>query len=216
MSALQTLRFAGDWISSGSLLLATLLFVPICEKLSGRHQQGPRLTKLWFLLLVAGLVLVVPVSTFPAYWETGILGQHRTVNVAYFAFLILWFLATSMWLASGHRLASSLKSLCRDWRLPVAVLLIASLALTRNSYALELDLISGRLAEFNRGMRGRYAALLACQERGQRSCDIDALRSKPASFYVLDVSSDPTDWVNVSYARYFGVSEVRLKNGGHP
>ena len=93
MSALQTLRFVSDWASSGTLLLATVVFAPMAAKLLGQHAQNPRRARWGFWLSVAGLLLVVPLGVFPAYWETGILGQHRTVNAAHFVFLILWFMA---------------------------------------------------------------------------------------------------------------------------
>ena len=37
------------------------------------------------------LLFVIFFSSFLPYWVSGILGQHRTLNVAYFMFIILWF-----------------------------------------------------------------------------------------------------------------------------
>jgi hypothetical protein len=210
MSALQTLRFVGDWASSGSLLLATLLFAPLARKLWSRSAQTPRIAKAAFWLSVAGLVLVVPVGVFPAYWETGILGQHRTVNTAHFAFLLLWFLAVSMWVVSGNRHAAALTSFGREWRVPLAFLLFAALALTRNSYALGVDFVDGRFQAFHREMAAREQALGECRASARTICEIGAIRTRPASFFVLDISADSHDWVNVAYARYFGLDEVRL------
>ena len=216
MSALQTLRFVGDWAASGSLLLATVIFVPIADRLCGPLSQNPRLIRHCLWMSAAGLLLVVPISVFPAYWETGILGQHRTVNVAYFAFLILWFVTVSLWMAlmalmaSGDARQGALRSFAEQWRVALAGLLVAALALTGNSYALDLDLVSGRLAGFDRELTGRDAALGACRDRGERICGVAPIRHRPASFFVLDISADPHDWVNVAYAGYFAVGEVRL------
>ena len=210
MSALQTLRFAGGWASSGSLLLASAVFAPVADRLCGRLSQYPRLVTQGRWMTAAGLLLVVPISVFPAYWETGILGQHRTINVAYFAFLAVWFIALSLWMASGSPRANALRSFGRAWRPLLASLLIAALALTGNSYALGLDLISARLADFDREQTRRRAALQACRERGEPTCIIGPVQTKPASFFVLDISSDPHDFVNVAYARYFGIAAVRL------
>jgi uncharacterized protein DUF6056 len=210
MSALQTLRFVSDWASSGSLLLATVVFAPMAAKLWDGRAQNPQRVRQGFWLSVAGLLLVVPVSVFPAYWETGILGQHRTVNTAYFAFLILWFIGVSLWMASGSERASALRSFGHQWRLPLALLLLVALALTRNSYALGLDFVEGRFAAFHREMEARERTLRQCRDAARTSCEIEAIRTKPASFFVLDISPDPHDWVNVAYARYFGLAEVRL------
>jgi hypothetical protein len=212
MTALQTLRFTSVWASSGALLLATVLFVPLADALVRRHLPEPRRAARYLRLSLTGLLLVVPIAVFPAYWETGILGQHRTVNTAFFAFLILWFVTVAMWLASGTRPANAVKLFGYQVRLPLAVLLLTSLALTGNSYVVGFDLISGRFAAFDREMDRREATLEACRDRRQATCDIEAIHVRPASFYVVDVSPDPANWVNVSYARYFKVSEVRLKN----
>jgi hypothetical protein len=212
MSALQTVRFAGDWASSGSLLLATVLFAPLAAKLWGRHAEHPQRAAQGLWLSLAGLLLVVPISVFPAYWETGILGQHRTVNVAHFVFLVVWFMAVSLWITwkSTSTRVDALRSFGREWRLPLAVVLLAALALTRNSYALGLDFFEGRFTAFDRGMTVRERTLDACRRASAMTCAIDALHAKPASFFILDISADTRDWVNVAYARYFGLAEVRL------
>jgi hypothetical protein len=88
--------------------------------------------------LAAGLLLVIPAAVFPAYWETGLLGQHRTVNTAYFAFLVLWFTATAIWVAGDGRHAHALRQFSNQFRVPLAILLLAALAVTHNSYALGL------------------------------------------------------------------------------
>ncbi len=103
MTVLQTIRFSIDWLSGGALLLATILFVPLAARWAAAWPKESRRATQIMWLSVAGLVLVIPAAVFPAYWETGILGQHRTVNSAYFAFLVLWFVAVAMWLASGSR-----------------------------------------------------------------------------------------------------------------
>jgi len=214
MTALQTLRFSVDWVSSGALLLATVLFVPLAAKWAQSWAPQPSRRRSLLIWLAAGLLLVIPAAVFPAYWETGILGQHRTVNTAYFAFLVLWFTATAIWVAGDGRHPRALRQFSNQFRLPLAILLLAALAVTRNSYALGLDLVSGRLATFSREMTSRDAALRACHERGDQTCHLEGIQARPASFLVLDVSTDPRDFVNESYARYFGVREVRLVSGG--
>jgi hypothetical protein len=211
MTALQMLRFSSDWVSSSALLLATVLFLPIAAKLSQQWSWDPSRARQYLWLLVIGLVLVIPAAVFPAYWETGVLGQHRTMNVAYFVFLGLWFLAIAAWFATNRKPAGPLRAVGDQFRIPIAVLLIAVLALTRNSYALGLDLVSGRLTSFAREIDGRQATLEACARQGRQMCEIPAIQNKPVSFYIVDVSTDPHDWVNMSYARYFGLGEVHLQ-----
>jgi hypothetical protein len=181
----------------------------------GREAPNPQRTRQGLMLSAAGLLLVVPISVFPAYWETGILGQHRTVNTACFVFLVLWLVGFSLWTASGSRRAIALNTFAREWRVALVLLLLVSLALTRNTYALGLDFATGRFSDFDRQMTAREAALAACRDGAgaapKADCEVDAITVKPATFFVLDVSSDARDWVNVAYARYFGLAEVRLR-----
>ena len=208
MTALQTVRFVGGWVSSGPLLIASALWMGHADRFAGLVDRARARVPL--LLCCAGIALAVPISVFPAYWATGILGQHRTVNTAYFVFLIFWFAGLALWSVSGGKSARAVQAFARELGVPLAVLLVVSLGLARNSYALGEDLARGRLASFDREMSERDRALRECRLTGQRPCDIAAIQTVPASFFVLDVSADPRDWVNVAYARYYGLSEVRL------
>jgi hypothetical protein len=209
MTSLQTIRFLGDWLSSGPLLVASALWVASADR--ARSLVDQKHVRMYLAGCLAGLLLVVPMSAFPAYWATGILGQHRTMNTAYFAFLLLWFAGIGLWSASGSRYAAAVRTLGRELRVPLVVLLLASLALTHNSYALGSDFVSGRFAAFDREMLERERALRDCRDTSRTTCDIAAIRAIPASFFVLDIAPAARDWVNVAYARYFGLSEVRLR-----
>jgi hypothetical protein len=90
-------------------------------------------------------------------------------------------------------------------------LLLVSLAFTHNSYTLASDLVSGRLIAFDREMLERESTLRECRIAGDTICDIEPIRTIPASFFVLDASRDARYWVNNAYARYFGLTQVRLR-----
>jgi hypothetical protein len=208
MTSLQTARFLGDWVSSGPLLIASALWLTHAGRFARLVDRLQ--TRVPLLICLAGIVLVVPMCAFPAYWATGILGQHRTVNTAYFAFLVFWFAGLALWSVSGSRGARAAQALGAELRIPLLVLLVVSLALTRNSYGLGADLLAGRLAAFDREMRERDRTLRECRLAGYRTCDIAAVQTVPTSFFVLDISENPYDWVNVAYARYYELAEVRL------
>jgi Family of unknown function (DUF6056) len=211
LTALQTIRFLTAWVSSGPLLIASMLWLPHASRVMPGLAPGSRRVRL--MLCLAGLLLVVPAAAFPAYWATGVLGQHRTMNTAYFAFLILWFAAVGLWSASNSRRAGALRAVAGELSAPLTLVLLLSLALTHNSYAVGADLMSGRFARFDQDMRERDRLLRQCREVGRASCDIDPVSTVPRSFFVLDVASNPGDWVNVAYARYYRVAQVRLRPG---
>jgi hypothetical protein len=211
MTVLQTVRFGATWATNGPLLLATLLFLPVAAKWTGGQLADSRWSRPYFLMAAVGLLLVIPMAVFPVYWETGILGQRRTINVAYCVFLVLWFTAAAMWLASGSTRAYIAQAFAESARLPLTILLVASLALTGNSYIVGADLVSKRLANFDRQMHARYDALQACAVHGDAVCTIDPIDDPPGSFVMIDGSSDPNDWVNRAHARFFNLPEVVIR-----
>jgi hypothetical protein len=207
MTALQTARFLATWISSGPLLIASMLWLSHGNRLAPALPRG----RASLVLCVLGLLVVVPLAAFPAYWTTGVLGQHRTMNTAYFAFLILWFAALGLWSASDSVRANVVGAVAREFRIPLTLVLLVSLALTQNSYAVGSDLLSGRFTRFDQRMRQRNLTLRQCRDAGRATCELDPLDTIPASFFVLDISAEPRDWVNVAYARYYGIAQVRLR-----
>jgi uncharacterized protein DUF6056 len=209
MTALQTVRFTADWWTDGSLLLASLIYLPLGVELVRAAPDVQALgrghTPLW---LLAGTIAVIPLAIFPPYWASGDLGQHRTISVAYCIFLPLWFAALTAALAAGWLPAPGRWLADRRIQVIVFVLLIVSLAFTRNGYRVAFDFASGRPAAFDREMSARLADLRACTATPARPCVIPTLRAKPESFSLPDISSDPADWVNAGYASYFGLARV--------
>jgi hypothetical protein len=207
---LQTVRFAADWATSGSLLLATLLMLPLAAALPVGATPLTSISRRGAVVAVIGAVATIPIVVFPPYWATGILGQHRTVGVAYVLFLVLWFVAVTACIASGWLPTPSGWIVDRRVRITAGVLLVASLALTQNGYRVAVDLVSGRPAALDREMSERYLTLERCARSMPQPavCTVPPIVARPETLFVLDVSSDPSDWVNAAYASYFGVSRV--------
>ncbi len=141
------------------------------------------------------------------------LGQHRTVNLAFFAFLITTFVAIATALRTEHPLTSAVGRFSEEWRRPVALLFVIGVACTGNTYVVGADLLSGRLRRYDVAMQQRYQELERCQQTPDRVCELTPLGDRPSSFVINDVSSATADWVNVAYSHYFGVSSVRAQSG---
>lgn len=205
---LQTLRFGATWVASGPLLLATVLFVSTIGR--WRESQGAAVrSQRWWPALAVGMLILIPAATFPAYWETGTLGQHRTVDVAYFVFLVLWFVAAGLWADGASPAARTLREFGEAWRLPLAAAFVAGVAFTANGYEVGSDLASRRLARFDAELTERYAQLDACRRRQAPLCEVPPLADKPESFAFTDVSPNPSNFVNAAYARYFHAPAVQ-------
>ena len=209
MTALQTVRFAADWSTAGSMLLATLVYLPLGGELV---RATPRIRALGrrstALCLFAGTFAIIPLTIFPPYWASGELGQHRTISVAYFLFLPLWFTSLTAALAAGwvsvpeHWLTER-----RVWHAAL-ILLVLALGFTHNAYGVAADFAYGRPVAFDREMSTRFSHLRACTVTPERPCVIPPLSVKLESFLLPDISSDSSHWVNDAYATYFGLRQV--------
>jgi hypothetical protein len=193
-------------------MLASLLYLPVGTELARAAPAFASMTRRTAAALMLGAVLTIPIATFPAYWSTGILGQHRTISVAYFVFLLLWFAALTAAISVGWLPTSSSWFMNSRVRQGAGALLVASLMFKGNGYRLATDFAYGRPQTFDSEMSSREAALRACASTPTRDCAIAPLTTSPESFSVLDLSTDPNDWVNRACAEYFGVAHVVVKS----
>jgi hypothetical protein len=211
LTALQTVRFGAEWTTSGPLILASLLYLPTGASLARRTPIFRAMTRFDVATLALCACLTIPIAVFPPYWATGVLGQHRTTSVTYMVFLLVWFTVLTAVFADGELPAPTGLIADRRLRAAAAVLLIGSVGLTHNGYRVALDIATGRAAEFNRELNARYDALRACSRTRESPCIIRPLTSKPEAFYIVDVSSEPGDWVNTGYAYYFGTAPSAVR-----
>lgn len=201
MSVLQTLRFGATWLLDPALLLCSLIYFPLQRQWRAAH-PGRFLPSPWLTTL--GLGAVIFLCAFPAYWGTGILGQHRTMNVAYCFFLLLWFANISTW---------DRALLSKQWPVLPAVPLMAkilplatglALLLTGNTGAALRDLLSGRAAHYDHQLAARYVLLGQARADGSEP-RLPLIVDPPLALPLYELRADPHDWVNQCYALYFGL-----------
>lgn len=210
MSALQAVRFIGNWLLSPALLAMALVYVPLHRPLADRVPGFKELLRMpWWIAAMLPFLLVMA-TTFPAYWSTGLLGQHRTVNVACLFCLPLLFVNLAMALERGplRRLAGAVPPPLVH--LTTMVLAALALDLSGNGYLTNADLLGGRAAAYDRVMTDR--------ERQMRAAAAD-----PSARVVFIHQADPPrtltsyegryrlgEWMVHCQARYFGVDEAQL------
>jgi hypothetical protein len=202
---LHTGRFVLTWLVSPALLAASVVWLLVVRRfgISVARSISPML-----VLLVTGLVIFLLMAL--PFWATGILGQHRTVNVACILFLPGWalFLAT----VARHPLVErsmSLVSAPGRQRMLWAVL-FAALFFTGNGFRIGADLLDGRLAHYDRGVRDRYHAIEAAVASGATELRLAPIAPMPRGLRILDAGPDPGHWGNSQLVRYFGGSDLRL------
>jgi hypothetical protein len=196
---LQTARFVATWITEPALVMASVLWVTLDRRLGLTLRWS--LPVWWVLVVLVGLVWLL--MALP-YWATGILGQHRTVNVACFLFLPGWLLFLSMamrrsrWAdVTGH--LGSQRMQRWTW-----ALFLGALFLVGSGRRVGMDLLDGRLAHYDAGVMERYGAIQQAIARGEKELHLAPIEPMPRSLRILDAGPDPEHWGNSSLVRYFG------------
>ncbi|MDX9750708.1 MAG: DUF6056 family protein [Flavobacteriales bacterium] len=206
-STAQTGRFLLRWAFDPAVLLATLLMLHVLRRRPGPVPPLPY--GRW--PLTAALVAMVWVVMVLPYWSTGLLGQHRTVNVACFLFLPLWAAVVIAWDREVFR--------PRGWRLPgmaarhrplAGALLVLCLLLTGNDARVNADLFSGRAARYDRQMMERYDRVYAAVRNGAQEVAVPPLHDPPRSLAPLDLRTDPHHWINAGMAAWAGDPALRI------
>ncbi len=196
---LQTARFIATWVTEPALLMASVLWVTMDRRLGLTERW--KLPVWWVLAALLGVLWLL--MALP-YWATGILGQHRTVNVACALFLPGWLLFLSMALR-GARWTDVLGHLgsprMQRW---TWALFVGAVFLVGSGRRVGMDLLSGRLAHYDAGVMDRYGAIQQAIARGEQELHLDPVQPMPRSLRILDAGPDPEHWGNSSLVRYLG------------
>ena len=205
MGVLQTVRFLIAWILSPAICISGSLWLLHLRRMEDLPFPVLRLRS----LLTALLATVFVIMALP-YWATGILGQHRTVNVAFFLFLPLG----AMCLVALER--EVLRP--RNIGLPVhravmpvlVVFLVLALVLGGNDGRVASDLLTGAAARSDSAWSARYAEVEQAAEMNVASLSFEPIPVPPVAIRIMELDTVPEHWTNTSLARYLGASGVRI------
>lgn len=208
MSALQTVRFIGSWIISPALLAMSALYIPMHRHLIGRMPFLHRLSP-WFTAALP--VLLVMACSFPAYWSTGILGQHRTENVGCLFFIPLWFLNLALWMERRP-----FRNLAYLPTTPAMIVIATGLTLlalnfTRNGLAATIDLYGGSAAHYDHEMLKREAEVCAAAADPSRYVTFDPLTDPPMTLPNYEEHGPLRGWMVDCESRFFGAEERQVR-----
>jgi hypothetical protein len=205
MGGLQTLRFLLAWILSPAICAASFLWLVLL-----RRTKVILLPGLDLRALVVALVGTVFVIMAMPYWATGLLGQHRTVNVAFFLFLPLWALVIAAVERDVLRPANSALPRHRALVPVLSGFLVLSLLLGGNDGRVASDLLSDAAARSDSTWTARYAEVRKAAVRGGSSVTFTPMVAPPVAIRTMEPDTAPDHWTNTSLARYLGAPGVRI------
>jgi hypothetical protein len=161
-----------------------------------------------FLFYMAISVAII----FPATWGLGKQPPPRVENMLlYFNYIfVITIFCQTVWRANGLAYKLIDKAKTKLTTKQVALVLAVSLFILGNHSRAWIDLLFFA-PKYDQEMNYRYSILLA---KAGRDVVVPALSHRPKTFHTRrtdDIMPDVTDWRNRQYAKYFGVSTVRLE-----
>lgn len=196
------------WIGTPQLLALTLLT-------AWHTRRNPQLRSLVrgihpgvssFLLLV-----FLFGCYFPPYWGMGAHPPYRVVNLIYLLFIVAWLLNIVVIFAriNPETLAFIGRLPFRFVIPPLALYAVVLFALGHsNLVTVAGDLLSGRSYRYDQELQRRYATIKTDPDP---ISEVEILQNTPASLFFSDIYFVDKDWINRSYADYFGKKSIVLK-----
>jgi hypothetical protein len=182
MASAQEIRFLATWLTHPAFILATILSLPLIAKILDKPELSKKYVSIHPIVSTVLLLGLIFCGLFPPYWATGMLGQHRSVNVAYFFFLIGWFLLLPHWVAYFKQ-----KDFMLSFELPKFVyllglpMLLIALFATNNSREVWIDLVSGIAFKYDREMRVRNKQFEQCAANKENVCQVNKIQKFPTT-----------------------------------
>jgi hypothetical protein len=207
-SVAQVARFSITWLFSASLFVASFLYFILNKKLVEQY----RLFKNGFYInkwLSLGLLFVVIfICVFPPYWATGILGQHRTLNVAYAFFLPLWFVCLTIWFNFFESRLNRFSF--NKTKVIFGLMLFIILLSTGNGYFAFASVLSGSANKYSNQSESRIKTLKTTPKNHNNVIYFEPLIENPKCLFVSDITNDYSNWKNQAYNLYFRVDSVKI------
>ncbi len=146
-------------------------------------------------------------------WTTGILGQHRTPNLAIYCqmlILILYLVNNSQSL-----LAAKVASVCSEiGRNKLTIIAIVFLFFWSNGLTVTTDLLSGKAKDFKTENENREAALQSFTKLKDCIINIPQLKNRAESIFIYDITENPKHWKNEGYSMFYGLKNKNIQIKG--
>ena len=207
-SILQVARFSFLWIFSIPLIATSIIYIEFNKKMRAESKLFSNSFYLnrWISLMLMFAIIIICV--FPAYWATGILGQHRTLNVAYFFFLIMWFANLTVWY--NHYQKKLEFSFKKKTKIALTSFLFIGIIFTGNGYNALFDIVSGSAINYNKQMANRFKTLKEQKNISKKTIIFPIINNPPECLFSSDITNNPKTWTNQAYNLYFRLDSTKI------
>jgi hypothetical protein len=206
-SMLQVGRFTLLWVGSIPLLVGSIFFISWLNK--EQNSWTPLISNYlnrWISLVL--LLVVVFICVFPPYWSTGMLGQHRTLNIAYYFFILMWFVNLMVW----HPYLGKIKLLLLNGskRTLFWIVILIGIIGTRNGYYSLKDIFTGDAYQFDEQLKTRFNTFENEAGASDKEIVIQQIRTKPKTLFVTEITNNPDDWVTQGCYAFFEIEDKKI------
>ena len=210
-SFLQTIRFALTWVTSPALLSVSLLYMISYHGIFRNIHLFKNSFNVNIIQILLFLFLSIFISIFPAYWSMGMLGQHRTLNIAYFSFILLWFILLTVALNKYERSFNNAIAIFSKHENKIIIAAFLFIMFEKNGYGALSDLFSGSAFRFNEQMNERVSLLESGDKIIGDTVYFEPIKDQPHTLFVLDIKEDCQHWSNKGYSIYYKVDKKIMK-----
>jgi hypothetical protein len=207
MSVSQVVRFVIVLNSGFLIFISALILYFIIPNLKYIIQIQNR--KFYLFIIPIILFILLFISIFPAYWTTGIMGQHRTVNFAFFISIPLMFYWYLIFINVFEAFFVKVKIHLNSF---LIILLLCSLFLTKNFKGVFMDICFAKQLKFDRDTNERYEELEYQLKQKNKDVLLKKIKTHPFSIFIYDLDKDPNHLANIGYQRYWKVPGKVLLN----
>jgi len=161
------------------------------------------------LLLVAVLGFsIVAAALAPGFWSTGYIAPDRTINAVYWLFLVWWF-SFLYGVAVFLQQAIAQFAINRVMVLIAAGIICLSFYFQENNYQRAvIDVITGRGYIYSLEFKNRLEIIHKNLNAGL--CELPEFSVIPGTIFHEDIKADEEEWFNKEFARFYGLTKVRL------
>lgn len=182
MGLLQVIRFAIQFVLSFSGLFYFLFIACFYQALPESIKNIPK------RYLIFSFLVIVFLCVAPSYFATGMLGQHRTMNLAALFFVILLSLLA---IKAGKELNERLPRKPEKMVLYFVILFFV----VGNGRIAILDLYRGDAQQYSEELNKRYVTL----KEKKSTKELYRLSKTPKSLFIVDIKNNDEYWVDKSY-----------------
>ncbi len=203
MTHLQIVRFIADWISNLPFIFLSIVVLVRAGKMNAKWIDG---IKLWWI--GASLYIVMVLCIMLPYWFTGVLGQQRTVNMAYAFFIPLASIA--LFKISRERFVFRVLSFMSSERVMVTMVAasIVFMMVTKNGYKLGYDMAYGNLSKYKSEQIAREELLR--NNLHNDTFKLAPIENRPLSITLYDERNPKFYWVEECERQYL-LEEVKQR-----